>query len=68
MTDWKDHHERHTPFLSRGMGRVRQLEQQVTHIEDSLLPATRLEIVEQLPDDHAQHPETIYLIVGTADN
>ena len=66
MTTWKDHKERRTPFLSRGMGRTTQLEERVTALEnhvtalDDQQPAEHLAFVSELPEQ--PDPSTIYFI------
>ena len=53
MTTWKDHKERRTPFLSRGMGRTADLEQRVEALEAIGANGGSLVFVKQLPS----HPD-----------
>lgn len=53
MTTWKDHKERRTPFLSRGMGRTAYLEQRVEALEAIAANGGSLVFVRQLP----AHPD-----------
>ena len=62
MPNWKNHHEKRTPFLARGTGRVRELEQKVEQMMTDLTPASSFRFVTELPEDHAEHPDTVYFI------
>lgn len=60
MTTWKEHKERRTPFLSRGMGRTADLEQRVETLEANVANTERLVFVKQLPAH--PDPDTTYVI------
>lgn len=60
MTSWKDHKERRTPFLSRGMGRTASLEQRVEALENQSGTADGLAFVTQLPEH--PNPNVTYIV------
>jgi hypothetical protein len=59
MTQWKNNHEKRTPFLARGNGRIRDLEDRVDELADKLglWPIQLLTDLPQHPDDN-----TFYII------
>ena len=60
MTAWKDHKERRTPFLARGMGRTANLEPRVEALENRETTADRLVFTTQLPAQ--ADPSVTYVI------
>jgi hypothetical protein len=68
MTHWKDNHEKRTPFLSRGTQRIAAVEDRTDDIEQRLsqleqISATAVQVVETLPADADEHPDTLYLVI-----
>ena len=56
--------EKRTPFLARGTGRVKALEQRVATLESNGIPVGHIAFVDSLPADHADHPDTLYFITS----
>ena len=56
--------EKRTPFLARGTGRVRELEQRVATLESNGIPVGQIAFVDTLPADHDDHPDTLYFITS----
>ena len=66
MTYWKNKPEKRTPFLSRGTGRIREVEETVDELRQQMagsgMQGEHLCFVTQLPADHADHPDTLYIV------
>lgn len=61
MTNWKKQSEKRVPFLSRGTGRIRQVEEQVDDLRQQMA-VDKVCFVTQLPADYDLHPDTLYIV------
>lgn len=55
MTQWKDNHEKRIPFMARGNGRIRDLDQKVEELAEKVNTQLKIMPVREMPahpDDH----------------